>query len=113
MPDKRTAAAAPRPLAAGRPAKILVIDLGGTNVKILATGQTERRKARSGPGFTPQRLVEVVRELAEGWEYDAVTLGFPGLVGPEGPRAEPGNLGEGWVGFDYAAAFGLPVKVIN
>jgi polyphosphate glucokinase len=95
------------------PQKILVVDIGGTNVKALATGQTERRKAPSGPDFTPAKMAETVRRLAEGWEYEAVTIGFPGVVGPDGPRAEPGNLGPGWVGFDYAAAFGVPVKVIN
>ncbi len=92
---------------------ILVIDIGGTKVKILATGQTEPRKAPSGKGFTPARLVEAVRELADGWDYEAISIGYPGLVGGNGPRAEPGNLGAGWVGFDFAAAFGMPVKMVN
>jgi hypothetical protein len=95
------------------PTKILVIDLGGTQVKILATGQTERRKAPSGREMTPVRMVEVVRGLADGWEYQAISLGYPGAVGPEGPRADNPALGPGWVGFDFAAAFGVPVKVIN
>jgi polyphosphate glucokinase len=95
------------------PSKILVIDLGGTRVKILATGQTERRCAPSGTDMTPVRMVEVVRTLAADWEYEAVTLGYAGPVGPEGPRVENGNLGPGWVGFDFAAAFGVPVKVSN
>ncbi len=95
------------------PKSILVIDIGGTKVKILATGQTEPRKASSGKSFTPAKLVEKVRDLAAGWSYDAVTIGYPGLVGAHGPRAEPGNLGPGWVGFDFAAAFGLPVKMVN
>ena len=99
----------------GRPApkSILVVDIGGTKVKILATGQTEPRKATSGKTFTPARLVEKVRDLAQGWTYEAVSIGYPGLVGTHGPRAEPGNLGSGWVGFDFAAAFGLPVKMVN
>ncbi|MBY0230101.1 MAG: hypothetical protein K2W96_12535, partial [Gemmataceae bacterium] len=59
------------------------------------------------------RLVETVRELAEGWEYEAISIGCPCLVGQHGPRSEPGNLGAGWVGFDFAAAFGLPVKMMN
>src|SRR5207244_3642112 len=63
--------------------------------------------------MTPVRMVEVVRELAAGWEYEAVSLGYAGPVGPEGPRADNPNLGPGWVGFDFAAAFGVPVKVIN
>lgn len=95
------------------PKSILVIDIGGTKVKILASGQTEPRKASSGKGFTPTRLVETARKLAEGWDYEAVSIGYPGLVGTHGPRSEPGNLGSGWVGFDFAAAFGMPVKMIN
>jgi polyphosphate glucokinase len=95
------------------PVRVLVIDIGGTTVKILATGQTEPRKAPTGREFTPAKLVEVVRGLAHGWEYEAVTIGCPALVGPHGPRSEPGKLGPGWVGFDFAAAFGLPVKMVN
>jgi len=95
------------------PATILVVDIGGTNVKILATGQTEPRKAPTGREFTPAKLVETVRDLASGWEYEAITIGCPALVGPQGPRSEPGNLGPGWVGFDFAAAFGKPVKMVN
>jgi hypothetical protein len=95
------------------PASILTVDIGGTKVKILATGQTEPRKAPSGKDFTPSRLVETVRELAQDWEYEAVSIGCPGLVGPLGPRSEPGNLAPGWVGFDFAAAFGKPVKMVN
>lgn len=95
------------------PATVLAIDIGGTKVKILATGQTEPRKAPSGKDFTPGRLVETVQELAQGWDYEAISVGYPGLVGNLGPRSEPGNLGPGWVGFDYAAAFGKPVKMIN
>ncbi|HEX5271453.1 MAG TPA: ROK family protein [Gemmataceae bacterium] len=97
----------------GRPSKILVIDLGGTRVKALATGQTEKRDAPSGSSMTPVRLVETARELARDWEYEAVSLGYPGQVGPEGPRADNRALAPGWVGFDFAAAFGAPVKVIN
>jgi polyphosphate glucokinase len=95
------------------PEKVLVIDIGGTKIKMLATGQTEPRKTTSGLRMTPAKMVEVVKELAEGWEYNAISLGFPGLVGEHGPRSEPGNLGAGWVGFDYAAAFGLPVRICN
>jgi polyphosphate glucokinase len=95
------------------PASILAIDIGGTKVKILATGQTESRKAPTGKDFTPAKLVETVRALAHDWDYEAVTIGYPGLVGPHGPRSEPGNLGPGWVGFDFATAFGKPVKMVN
>lgn len=99
--------------ASKRPAKILVVDLGGTQVKVLATGQTEPRKAPSGKSLTPTRMVESVRQLAEGWEYEAISLGYPGPVGPVGPQADNENLAPGWVGFDFAAAFGMPVKVSN
>jgi polyphosphate glucokinase len=93
--------------------KILSIDIGGTKVKVLASGQAEPRKAASGKGLTPPRLVEIVRELATDWEYDVLSIGYPGQVGDNGPRSEPGNLGAGWVGFNFAAAFDKPVKVVN
>src|SRR5687768_7028938 len=95
------------------PASILVIDIGGSRLKILASGQTEPRRNRSGPGLTPQRMVEIVRDLAGDWRYDAVSIGYPGQVGDHGPRQEPGNLGAGWVGFNFAAAFERPVRIIN
>jgi predicted NBD/HSP70 family sugar kinase len=95
------------------PEKILVIDIGGTKLKILASGHTEPRKATSGKRMTPAKMVETVRALARGWTYEAVSIGYPGLVGRSGPRSEPGNLGPGWVGFDFAAAFKMPVRVIN
>jgi hypothetical protein len=112
-PVTEEAAPAPPAPAKAAPANILVVDIGGTKVKILASGQTEPRKAPSGKGFTPTKLVETVRELASGWEYEAISIGYPGMVGDHGPRSEPGNLGPGWVGFDFAAAFGLPVKMVN
>ena len=99
--------------ASRRPDKILVIDVGGTKLKVLATGHHEPRKAISGGKLTPTRLVTVVHQLAQGWDYDAISIGFPGLVGASGPRSEPGNLGPGWVGFDYAAAFEKPVRIVN
>jgi polyphosphate glucokinase len=95
------------------PKRILAIDIGGGNVKILASGETEPRKIPSGPQFTPAEMVEQVRKLSRGWKYSAISLGYPGRVGSSGPLAEPGNLGSGWVGFDYAAAFGCPVRVVN
>src|SRR5439155_50365 len=102
-----------QPTTKAAPASILTIDIGGTKVKILATGQTEPRKAPTGKDFTPAKLVETIRTLAAGWEYEAISIGYPGLVGPQGPRSEPGNLGSGWVGFDFGSAFGKPVKMIN
>ena len=93
--------------------KVLVIDIGGSKAKFLATGQTEPRRVPTGPGFVPQRLVEAIRANTEDWEYDAISIGYPGQVGDNGPRSEPGNLGVGWVGFDYAAAFERPVRILN
>src|SRR5204863_7838226 len=92
------------------PESILVIDVGGTKVKLLVSGQTEPRKKVSGTKLTPGRLVEAVQELTQDWRYDAISIGYPGLVGGSGPRSEPGNLGPGWVGFDYSAALGKPVR---
>jgi predicted NBD/HSP70 family sugar kinase len=96
-----------------RPTKILVVDIGGTKLKILVTGQNEPLKAASGKKLTPAKMVETVKELAKDWEYEAVSIGYPGLVGLHGPRSEPGNLGAGWVGFNFAIAFERPVRVIN
>lgn len=93
--------------------KVLVVDVGGTNVKLMASDADGPRKFKSGKRLTPSHLVDGVAEHAEGWEYDAIALGYPGAVGPDGPIAEPGNLGHGWVGFDFAAALGRPVKVSN
>src|SRR5215210_6454710 len=95
------------------PRSILAVDVGGTRMKILATGQSEPRRRRTGPTMTPQDLVARVRELASDWDYEAVSLGYPGQVGDSGPRSEPGNLGAGWVGFNFAAAFGKPVRILN
>jgi polyphosphate glucokinase len=92
---------------------VLVIDVGGTSVKILATGQTESRSFRSGPTLTPRRMVSGVKKLAADWTYDVVSIGYPGPVLGGRPIAEPQNLGVGWVGFDFARAFDRPVKVIN
>ena len=93
--------------------KILVIDVGGTNVKLQATGQPEVRKVESGPDLTPAQLVQAVRDATADWEYEAVTIGYPGVVIDGKIRKEPVNLGPGWMGFDFAAALGRPVKIIN
>ncbi len=92
---------------------VLAVDVGGNSVKILATGQDERRKFPSGPKLAPEQMVSGVKELAQDWKYDAVTIGYPGPVLHGRPVAEPYNLGPGWVGFDYQGPFGCPVKVIN
>ncbi len=92
---------------------ILTIDIGGTNVKILATGQKECRKFPSGKKLTPRKMVDGVKKLAGDWKYDVVSIGYPGPVLHNRPVAEPHNLAKGWVGFNYRAAFGRPVKIIN
>jgi polyphosphate glucokinase len=92
---------------------ILVIDVGGTHVKILASGEKEKREIGSGPEMTARHMVSSVKKLADDWKYDRVSIGYPGPVAHDQPTAEPHNLGKGWMGFDFAAAFRLPVKVIN
>jgi polyphosphate glucokinase len=93
--------------------RILAVDVGGSHVKILATGQKQKREIVSGPGMTARRMVSRVKKLARGWAYDVVSVGFPGPVLHDRPIAEPHNLGSGWLGFDFALAFGLPVRVVN
>jgi polyphosphate glucokinase len=93
--------------------KVLVIDVGGSSVKILASGHKVRRSFPSGPKMTPKQMVSGVTKLAADWAYDVVSLGYPGPVLHGRPVAEPHNLGRGWVGFDFARAFGRPVKVVN
>lgn len=92
---------------------VLVVDIGGSHVKILATGQPEPRRFDSGPDFTPDQLMDRVRQNTRDWQYDAVSLGYPGAVDKQGPVAEPGNLGGGWVGYDFAKAFNRPIRLVN
>jgi polyphosphate glucokinase len=93
--------------------KTLVIDIGGTNVKMLASGHENPRKFPSGPELTPEQMVAGVLSATKDWDYEAVSIGFPGPVLCGQPMTEPVNLGPGWMGFDFAAAFRRPVKVIN
>ncbi|HEY6983545.1 ROK family protein [Reyranella sp.] len=93
--------------------KVLVVDVGGTSVKIIATGQREHRAFPSGPRLTAKRMVAEVKKAAADWRYDAVSIGYPGPVLHGRPIAEPPNLGRGWVKFDFAAAFRRPVKMVN
>jgi polyphosphate glucokinase len=93
--------------------KVLVVDVGGTNVKILASGQTEPRRFPSGPKMTPRQMVSGVKKLAGEWKYDVVSIGYPGVVHQGRVVSEPHNLAPKWVGFDFKAAFGCPVKVSN
>ncbi len=92
---------------------VLVVDIGGTHVKILANGQDMPRQFDSGPTLTPKRMVSQVRKLSSGWEYDVVSVGYPGPVLRGRPVSEPPNLGAGWVGFNFEAAFKRPVKLVN
>ena len=93
--------------------RILVVDVGGSHVKVLATGQRTPVKIPSGPAMTPAVMVREVRAATTSWQYDAVSVGYPGAVLHGQPVAEPANLGTGWVGFNFRKAFGCPVKVIN
>jgi polyphosphate glucokinase len=92
---------------------VLVVDIGGKHVKLLATGQRRPRKFVSGPKMTPKDMIEGVDKIARSWKYEVVAMGYPGVVRDGRPVAEPHNLASGWVGFDYQAAFGRPVKIIN
>ncbi|HTO53609.1 MAG TPA: ROK family protein [Myxococcota bacterium] len=90
-----------------------MIDVGGTHVKMLATGMRMRREFDSGPMMTPRQMVSAAKKLTDDWEYDAVSIGYPGPVRHGRPSVEPWNLGRGWVGFDYRRAFRKPVRVLN
>jgi polyphosphate glucokinase len=93
--------------------KILVIDVGGTHVKVLVTGHKEPVKIASGPKMTAGKMVKDVRKVTADWEYSAVSIGYPGPVIHGRPLCDPHNLGSGWVGFDFNKAFGRPVKILN
>jgi polyphosphate glucokinase len=93
--------------------RVLAVDVGGTNVKVLATGQTEPRRFPSGPKMTAKKMVSGVKEITRDWKYDVVAIGYPGPVLGGRPAVEPHNLGRGWVGFNFRAAFRRPVKIIN
>ena len=93
--------------------RILVIDVGGTHVKVLATGEREERKIVSGTTMTAARMVKDVKQVTSGWKYDVISIGYPGPVVQGRPLHEPCNLGKGWVGFHFRKAFGRPVKLIN
>jgi polyphosphate glucokinase len=93
--------------------KTLVIDVGGTHIKVLATGRRTPIKIDSGPHMTPRRMTTEVLDATADWAYDRVSIGFPGPVKHDRPVHEPWNLGKGWVGFDFRRAFKKPVKLIN
>jgi polyphosphate glucokinase len=93
--------------------KILVIDVGGSHVKLLATSRRTPLKLPSGPDLTPRAMVAAVIKATADWKYEAVSIGYPGPVADNRPTAEPVNLGKGWVGFNYERAFKMPVKIVN
>jgi polyphosphate glucokinase len=93
--------------------QILAVDVGGQHVKVLASGQSESRRMISGPTLTAEQMVAGVQAMTGDWTYEVVSLGYPGQVVHNMPAHEPVNLGPGWIGFDYAAAFGRPVRIIN
>src|SRR5215813_14476793 len=107
MPDKtqtKSSSASP---------KVLVVDVGGTNVKLRMKGQKETTKIPSGPTMTSKKAVEIVKQNTKGWDYNCISLGYPGPIINGRPLREPHNLGGGWVGFDFGKALGVPVKLIN
>lgn len=93
--------------------KILVLDVGGTNIKVQATGQKQSRKIPSGPDMTAKDMVRDVKAATRDWKYDRVSIGYPGPVTAGHPMREPVNLGGGWVGFNYKKALGCPVRIVN
>ena len=98
---------------AAKAPKVLVIDVGGTNIKLLATGQKEPRKIPSGPAMTAGKMVREVKVCAKDWKFDRVSLGYPGPIINGHPLREPHNLGGGWMRFNFSKAFGCPVKILN
>ena len=96
-----------------KPHSILVIDVGGTNIKLLMTGQKDPVKIPSGPSMTAAKMVRVVKKATRSWKYDAIAMGYPGPVINGHPLREPHNLGGGWMGFDFRKAFGRPIKITN
>jgi polyphosphate glucokinase len=103
----------PKVTGTDKSAKILVVDVGGTNVKMRIVGQKEATKIPSGPAMTAAKAVDIVKAATKGWDYDRISLGYPGPIINGRPLREPHNLGGGWVGFNFAKACGVPVKILN
>jgi polyphosphate glucokinase len=93
--------------------KILVIDIGGTNVKLLVSGKKKPRKFPSGAAMTPHAMVREVKKTVKDWDYDVVSIGYPGPVVHGCPLRDPHNLAPGWMDFDFQRSFGCPVKILN
>jgi polyphosphate glucokinase len=109
MPDKPQT----KPKSGSTPPKVLVVDVGGTNVKLRMKGQRDTTKIPSGPTMTSNKAVAIVKQATKGWDFNCISLGYPGPIINGRPLREPHNLGGGWVGFDFSKAFGVPVKLIN
>jgi predicted NBD/HSP70 family sugar kinase len=92
---------------------VLVVDIGGSSVKLLRSGASKPRQFTSGSTMTPSDFVQELKKVCQGWNFDRVSIGYPGKVGAEGPQSEPLSLGPGWVGFDFATALGKPVRIFN
>ncbi len=101
------------PASPSKARKILVIDVGGTHVKAIATGHRNRVRIDSGPKMTPARMVKEIQAATKDWKYDVVSIGYPGPVVDGNPAQNPFNLGPGWTRFDFSKAFGKPVKILN
>jgi polyphosphate glucokinase len=97
----------------GKPLKILTLDVGGTHVKMRLSGGRATRRFVSGAAMTPEKMVREVLAMCADWRYDVLSIGYPGVVLHGKPVAEPRNLGDGWVGFSFAKAFGKPVRIVN
>jgi len=93
--------------------RVLAVDVGGTHVKVMVSGKTEVRKVASGRSMTAAGMVQAVKAMTEDWAYDVVSIGYPGPVVHDTPVKEPANLGVGWVGFNFGASFGRPIKIMN
>lgn len=102
-----------KPAVASSDPIVLAVDVGGSHVKILTSAGGEMRRVPSGPSLTPDKVVASVSELAEGLHYDVISMGYPGPVADNRPSLDPFNLGKGWNGYDFSAAFGKPVKLVN
>jgi polyphosphate glucokinase len=92
---------------------ILVIDIGGTNVKVWTTGEQEKQKFASGESLTPEKMVDGVKKITADWQFERVSIGYPGDIINGHPANDPIALGKGWTGFDFAHAFGCPVRIMN
>ena len=93
--------------------KVLVIDIGGSNVKLMISAEEKRRKFPSGSKLAPNETIEQIREIAKDWDYDAVSVGFPSPIRENAILKDPKNLGKGWIGFDFEKSLGKPTKVVN